>query len=115
MHSASATGPPTRKGRRPKRSDQAPAKIKETPQATEGSAIRLATSGRLVARSRAMSIRKGARVVPLEEAANIPRQAAASSAQGMGGRAVGTAVVAGGMAACYGGTGPGGKSGGGAR
>src|SRR5438045_2634584 len=98
MHNASATGPPTRKGRRPKRSDQAPAKIEETPQAPEVSAIRLATSGRLVARSRAMSIRKGARVEPLEEAANMPRQAAASSAVGMGGCAGGAAAVRGGMA-----------------
>jgi hypothetical protein len=33
-----------------------------------------------------MSIRKGARVVPLELAANVPRQAAAISAQGKAGR-----------------------------
>ena len=51
-----------------------------TPQATEVIAIRFATSGRLVSRSRAMSMRKGARVLPLEEAANMPRQAAASRA-----------------------------------
>ena len=48
MQRASATGPPTRKGRRPHRSDPAPATSEETPQATEVIAIRLATSGRLV-------------------------------------------------------------------
>ena len=57
------------------------------PQEIEVIATRLATSGRLVARSRAMSIRNGARVVPLQEAANIPRQAAASSGQGIRGKA----------------------------
>jgi hypothetical protein len=34
-----------------------------------------------------MSIRNGARVVPLQEAANIPRQPAASIAHGIGGAA----------------------------
>ena len=89
MQRASATGPPTRNGRRPQRSDPAPATSEETPHATEVIAIRLATSGRLVRRSRAMSRGKGARVVPLEDAANMPRQAAASSAQGMRGSAAG--------------------------
>src|SRR5260370_10354714 len=93
MHKASATGPPMRNGRRPHRSDPAPAISEAAPQATEVIAMRLATSGRLVVRSRAMSIRNGARVVPLQDAANMPRQASASSAQGIGGRAIEAAVV----------------------
>ena len=44
---------------------------------------RLATSGMLTSRSGAMSSRKGARVVPLEVAANEPRQAAPIRAHGM--------------------------------
>ena len=96
MQSASATGPPTRKGRRPQRSDPAPAISEAAPQATEVIAIRLATSATEVPRSRAMSIRKGARVVPEEEAANMPRQQAASSAQGIRGSAGAGAVTCGG-------------------
>ena len=65
-----------------------PAKTEDTPQEIDVAAIRFATIGRLVDRSRAMSIRKGARVVPEEEAANMPRQAAASSAQGRDGTSV---------------------------
>ncbi len=45
-------------------------------------ATRLATSGTLTRRSRAMSIRNGARVVPLAAAVNIASDAAASNAQG---------------------------------
>src|SRR5476649_929831 len=43
---------------------------------------RLATSGMLTSRSCAITSRKGARVVPLEEAANEPRQAAPIRAHG---------------------------------
>src|SRR3712207_9433196 len=49
------------------RSEPAPAISEVAPQAIEVMAIRFATSGRLEDRSRAMSIRKGARVVPLQE------------------------------------------------
>ena len=70
---------------RPHRSDPAPATIEATPQAIEVIAIRLATMAMLVPRSRDMSNRNGARVVPLHEAANIPRHAAANSAHGIGG------------------------------
>ena len=107
--SARPSGPPIRKGRRPQRSDPAPASSEATPQATEVIAIRLATSASEVSRSRAMSSRKGARVVPEQEAANMPRQQATSSAQGMRGSAAsGVFVVAGGIpevnaASCAGG------------
>src|SRR3954470_11722722 len=98
MQSARPIGPPTRKGRRPQRSDPAPAKSEAAPQAIEVSAIRLATSASEVSRARAMSMRKGARVVPEEEAANMPRQQATSRAQGMRGSAAsGVFVVAGGI------------------
>ena len=79
---ASASGPPIRNGRRPHRSDPAPANIDASPQEIEVMATRLATSGTLTRRSRAMSIRNGARVVPLAAAVNIASDAAASNAQG---------------------------------
>ena len=80
---ASASGPPIRNGRRPHRSDPAPANIDASPQEIEVMATRLATSGTLTRRSRAMSIRNGARVVPLAAAVNIASDAAASNAQGI--------------------------------
>ena len=79
----SASGPPIRNGRVPQRSDPAPANIEVMPQATEVMATRLATSGTLTDRSRAMSIRNGARVVPLAATVNIASEAASSKAQGM--------------------------------
>ena len=80
---ASAIGPPIRKGRRPHRSDPAPASIDAIPQAIEVIATRLATSGTLTRRSCAISIRNGARVVPLAAAVNIASEAAASNAHGI--------------------------------
>ena len=81
--SASASGPPIRNGRRPHRSDPAPANIDVIPHEIEVTATRLATSGTLTRRSRAMSIRNGARVVPLAAAVNMASDAAASNAQGI--------------------------------
>ncbi len=52
------------------------------PQAVAVRETRLATSGIETSRSCDISSRKGARVVPLEVAANDPRQAAPISAQG---------------------------------
>ena len=77
----------TNTDRRPTTSHSQPAAADETPHAVAVSDMRLATSGMLTERSRAMSIRKGARVVPLEVQANMPRQAAPIRAQG---RAVST-------------------------
>ena len=67
----------------PQRSEPAPAKIEVMPQATEVIATRLAISGTLTDRSRAMSIRNGARVVPLAATVNIASEAASSRAHGM--------------------------------
>ncbi len=53
-------------------------------QEMEVAAARSATQSMLVDRSRAMSNRNGARVVPLEAAANMASAPAASNAQGMG-------------------------------
>ena len=80
---ASTSGPPIRNGRRPHRSDSAPATMAANPQAIEVTATRLATSGTLLDRSRAMSIRNGARVMPLPAAVNMASEAAISRAQGM--------------------------------
>src|SRR6202008_317914 len=71
-----------RNGRRPHRSDPAPANIDATPQEIEVTATRLATSGTLTRRSRAMSIGTGPRVGPRPAAVNIASDAAASKAQG---------------------------------
>ena len=79
---ASPSGPPIRNGRVPQRSEPAPAKIEVMPQATEVMATRLAISGTLTERSRAMSIRNGARVVPLAATVNIASEAASSRGQG---------------------------------
>src|SRR4051794_4940292 len=68
---ASAIGAAIRNGRLPQRSDPAPATIDERPQAIEVIATRLATTGTLLDRSRAISIRNGARVVPLAAAVNM--------------------------------------------
>src|SRR5262249_51448229 len=73
---------PTRNGRRPQRSEPAPARIEVMPQETELMAIRLATRATLVDRSRAMSMRNGARVVPLADMVNMVRQATDSSTHG---------------------------------
>ena len=64
------------------RSDSQPATAEVSPQVIDVSDTRLATSGMVTSRSRAMSSRKGARVVPLDDAANEPKQAAAISAHG---------------------------------
>ena len=72
-----------------------PAIMPETAHETEVAATRSATSGMLVDRSRAMSNRNGARVVPLEEAANMASPPASSSAHGMGGNRVGLAGASG--------------------
>ena len=58
------------------------------PQAVAVIDTRLATSGMPTSRSWDISSRKGARVVPLEVAANEPRQAAPISAHGMNWREV---------------------------
>src|ERR1700733_12427552 len=78
----SAIGPPIRNGRRPQRSEPAPASIDVMPHDTELIAIRLATNATLTDRSRAMSIRNGARVVPLADMVNMVRQATDSSTHG---------------------------------
>ena len=83
MQNARPIGPPTKNGRRPHLSDPAPATNEAMPQAMEVMAIRFATTGKLVARSWAMTSRNGARVVPLLDAANMARQAAISRGQGM--------------------------------
>src|SRR5258708_35191066 len=77
-------GPRIRNGRRPQRSDPAPANIPAIAQETDVAATRSATRGMLVDRSLAISSRNGARVVPLDAAANIERAPAASKAHGMG-------------------------------
>ena len=89
----SASGPSSRNGRRPQRSDKAPASIAEIAQETEVADTRLATRGMLVDKSLAISSRNGARVVPLLEAANIANAPVASIAHGMGG-ARGTRIEA---------------------
>ena len=71
-----------RKGRVPHRSAPVPAKIEVMPQVMELIATRLAISGTLVCRSRAISIRNGARVVPLAETVNMASEVATSSGQG---------------------------------
>ena len=81
-------------GRRPTRSDSQPARAEVMPQAVAVSDTRLATSGMLTSRSRAMSSRKGARVVPLEVAAKEPRQAAPIRAQGKASGAFFTSAAA---------------------
>ena len=68
--------------RRPRTSDSQPATADETPHAVAVREMRLATSAMLTERSRPMSIRKGARVVPLEVQANMPSEAAPIRAQG---------------------------------
>jgi 2-methylisocitrate lyase-like PEP mutase family enzyme len=97
MQVARPTGPPIRNGRRPHRSDPVPAISGAIPQAIEVIATRFATNGRLVRRSLAMAKRNGARVVPLQAAANIPRHAAASSGQGIRGKPSGRAPGGSGM------------------
>src|SRR3990167_7256460 len=79
---ARANGEATSKARRPMRSDSQPPKAEATPQETDVSDTRLATSCMETSRSRAISSRNGARVVPLEVVANEPRQAAPIRAQG---------------------------------
>ena len=57
-------------------------------------ATRLATTGTLTDRSRAISIRNGARVVPLAATVNIASEATISKAQGMRSRnASGAAAI----------------------
>src|SRR4051794_25352109 len=80
---ARATGPPIRKGHLPQRSDAAPAPIDARPHAIEVMASKLAISGTLLDKSRAMSIRNGARVMPVADAVNMPSDAAIRSGQGM--------------------------------
>src|SRR6266851_4623423 len=70
-----AKRPPTSSGCRPTTSDNQPPSAEVMPQAVAVSDTRLATTGMLTSRSRAMSSRNGARVVPLEVAAKEPRQA----------------------------------------
>ena len=85
----------------PQRSEPAPAKIEVMPQATELIATRLATNGTLTDRSRAMSIRNGARVVPLAATVNIASEATVSKAQGMRSRKANcAAAIFIGMASC---------------
>ena len=91
---ASPSGPPIRNGRVPQRSEPAPAKIEVMPQATEVMATRLAISGTLTERSRAMSIRNGARVVPLAATVNIASEAASSNAHGIRSRSANGAAAA---------------------
>ena len=72
----------TRRGRRPTTSDNQPPSADVRPHDMDVRDTRLATIGMLTSRSCAMSSRKGARVVPLEVAANEPRQAAPIRAHG---------------------------------
>src|ERR1700733_8306044 len=80
---ASPSGPASRNGRVPQRSDPAPAITDVTPQESELMATRSAISGTLADRSRAISIRNGARVVPLAATVNMASDAAGSSGPGI--------------------------------
>src|SRR5690349_7974329 len=80
---ASTNRPPTSIARRPIRSDREPPIAEATPHEVAVKDTRLATSPTLTPRSWLISIRNGARVVPLEVAAKDPRQAAPIRAHGM--------------------------------
>ena len=84
----------------PQRSEPAPANIEVMPQATEVMATRLAISGTLTDRSRAMSIRNGARVVPLAATVNIASEATSSRAQGRRSRRANCAAAVGRTECC---------------
>ena len=83
MAMASTNRPPTSIARRPIRSDSEPPTAEAMPHEVAVKDTRFATRPTLTPRSWLISIRNGARVVPLDVAAKDPRQAAPIRAHGM--------------------------------
>ena len=83
MANASARGEKIRNAFLPRRSDAKPTNQDEIHQDVAITPNKFATAGKDTCKSWAISGRKGARVLPVLVAANMPRQEAATMAQGM--------------------------------